>query len=1572
MRTKITRETVLKIAAAVCVVILVMLAGCGDKEPQNVNITPGSANIQEGESVRFQAAALNKAGDRLPDADISWRVEGDIGTIDATGTFTATQAGEAQVVAAAGEASGRATVTVTPLPPKLASIRIEPEQASAKVGDSVNFEASGISERDREMPDVAIEWSIEGEAGSISEQGSFEALKPGEATVIARSGEFSAQAAISVAPPTIAVIRVNADREKALPGTKLHMTVTATTADNRPAAYTTVNIHSTRDDLRLSTNTLSLDESGVGVVEAHLPPEPGAMEVVFEGGEASLAMSVEATRVVRIEIKPDDDTYEAGQSVDFTAVGHDAHGNSTPVNAEWSLTGEVARIEQNGRVAMARPGDGILLASYADILTGQPFTVEAGAPAEVLVSPAEVSLQAGNTVSFEAEPRNRYGYPLLAEVAWRVEGDIGEVSGDGFFQAWKAGEGRVVAESSDAAGSAEVKVEHGPLASVIIDIQKTTITAGETVELKAYGADAHGNRFDLTPEWFISKSLGAIDKEESTFTARYAGSGEIRALADGTSAARAIEVVPSEIVRLDINPAKVDLIAGESVAFEVMGHDEFGNRVDIEPRFSMADNLGSLQENGVFKAHISGSTIVTVAANELEARATVTVEPSDMVRVTMDPPERLTLPAGQRQQFIAQGFDEFGNVVTTDTQWTVAPDLGEMGPQGSFLPKKIGKGKVTAVVTQERTGIEMSSAVSLTVDPGPTARIDLQPMSLLMEAGEEQQFSAEAYDKYGNPTGVDIQWSAVGAVGSVDEHGIFRANKARETKVRAGAGGVFTVADVQVTPSEVAFLKIVPSEITLEGGASIRLHAIGEDRFGNSTDPEVTWSLTEPEIGRIDQDGTLTGMKAGTGLVLASSRNLVDKATLRVEKSEPALIEVLPSSVTLNAGDTVNFRARGMDSGGNEIEISPAWTVKGDVGVIDGQGTFEGRIRGSGAVLAKVEDLIGEADVVVMPGAPAEILVEPESIDLSAGESQKFNVRVKDGYGNLLEDVSYSWSISPDLGIIGADDVFTAHTVGRGALKVTSRTVSIQVPVSITHGPLAGIRVRPASFQAEAGARSALEAEGYDAYGNDVPTEPVWSVTGGLGTFPEPGVFEARQSGTGHVSAAVGDVAGTADVEVKPGPVKHIDVLPRKVRLEAGSRLDFAAEAYDALGNAVPVDYAWTVGDGRAATISSQGSFISDTAHRTEVMATAAGVTGRAEVEVVHSAIDELRVTPSEVFLTAGERKNLSVSGRDRFGNKAPVETAVMTVDPERLGRFVDDNVFEAAGAGKGSITISAEGLRRVIPVKVSTGALVRIEIRLPEDDLRAANTYEFTAVGFDKGGNEVPTEPLWAVSDDIGSIDPASGQFHARKAGRALVTARSGGVTAFRWIEVNAGKLYSLFVNPNPVTLQSGEMKVFSIEGLDVEENPVDVNRDGAQWKVVGRIGSLQDPGVFVATKMGKGKVTAAIGDLIGQSYVTVEPGVPDPENSRVRLTYPILPADGASKSDILITVRDAHDNPVPEVRVTLISDRESDTLVQPPHTDKEGGTSGSIRSSKPGISAVTALVDGTMIPARTEVIFE
>ncbi|HYS72011.1 MAG TPA: hypothetical protein VEM95_06275, partial [Thermoplasmata archaeon] len=64
-----------------------------------IMVSPTASNMKEGDQVAFTAIAYDVKGNEVPGGNVAWRVDGDVGTIDAEGLFRATRAGHGLVVA---------------------------------------------------------------------------------------------------------------------------------------------------------------------------------------------------------------------------------------------------------------------------------------------------------------------------------------------------------------------------------------------------------------------------------------------------------------------------------------------------------------------------------------------------------------------------------------------------------------------------------------------------------------------------------------------------------------------------------------------------------------------------------------------------------------------------------------------------------------------------------------------------------------------------------------------------------------------------------------------------------------------------------------------------------------------------------------------------------------------------------------------------------------------------------------------------------------------------------------------------------------------------------------------------------------------------------------------------------------------------------------------------------------------------------------------------------------------------------------------------------------------------------
>ncbi|MDY6965683.1 MAG: lamin tail domain-containing protein [Halobacteriota archaeon] len=147
----------------------------------------------------------------------------------------------------------------------------------------------------------------------------------------------------------------------------------------------------------------------------------------------------------------------------------------------------------------------------------------------------------------------------------------------------------------------------------------------------------------------------------------------------------------------------------------------------------------------------------------------------------------------------------------------------------------------------------------------------------------------------------------------------------------------------------------------------------------------ITWNTTDLEPG----DYTIT-VKASIPIDddwtnNEGARDVVLEETVQSQLSK---IEVIPSSVTLDLGDTQPFTATGYDQYGKEMMgIIFDWSSSnGTVGTVDGTGFFTANETGITTVNATNESVIGFASVTVSAEPPAPGVVINEFVSKNATE----------------------------------------------------------------------------------------------------------------------------------------------------------------------------------------------------------------------------------------------------------------------------------------------------------------------------------------------------------------------------------------------------------------------------------------------------------------------------------------------------------------------------------------------------------------------------------------------------------
>jgi hypothetical protein len=437
--------------------------------------------------------------------------------------------------------------------------------------------------------------------------------------------------------------------------------------------------------------------------------------------------------------------------------------------------------------------------------------------------------------------------------------------------------------------------------------------------------------------------------------------------------------------------------------------------------------------------------------------------------------------------------------------------------------------------------------------------------------------------------------------------------------------------DTPVTPPVLATIIVAPDP-TMSIGESRQFTALGVDASGGTFIIAPIWDVVAGG-GSITADGVFTaGTASGTfqQTVRATSGGISGSSTVIVRAGPLASITITGSSAPLDAGDTIQFAGFGHDAYGNDVAVSPTWSVVAGGGTIgSATGLFTaGTVAGTfpNTVSARSGSISGFATVTVAVGALAKLSIVPAQLSIGIGGTQVLVATGVDSGGNAVK-VNPRWAVVAGGGTIDASGLFVAGSVSGNfpnTIEATSSSVTAFASVTITAGALATIVISAAPPTLPAGASWQFTAVGKDANGNVITIVPVWSVVAGGGVIDaSTGVFTAGTK-TGSfpntVKVTSGGITAFRTVTIGAGALQKIIVTPASASIGTGAVTKFAATGTDAAGNVVAIVPIWSVVAGGGSINENDGIFTAGAVAGTyanTVQASSAGIVGRATVTIV-------------------------------------------------------------------------------------------------------------------------------------------------------------------------------------------------------------------------------------------------------------------------------------------------------------------------------------------------------------------
>lgn len=216
------------------------------------------------------------------------------------------------------------------------------------------------------------------------------------------------------------------------------------------------------------------------------------------------------------------------------------------------------------------------------------------------------------------------------------------------------------------------------------------------------------------------------------------------------------------------------------------------------------------------------------------------------------------------------------------------------------------------------------------------------------------------------------------------------------------------------------------------------------------------------------------------------------------------------------------------------------------------------------------------------------ISISPTSVTLKAASSQQFMAKAYDKY-NLSVDVSFSWETN--CGSVTQEGLFTAQNlVCQGYVRVKHSNLSADASITIIPAELASMEIIPVSLKIPVASTYQFLAKTYDMYGN-LGNYPIdWSCT--IGNIDINGFFSSgTTTGSGKVKATSDNFSVESIVEISPGSLFSIVVIPSFAEIEIGSSLQFQGIGYDEFFNSITgLTYLWSVEPGLG-SITENGLF---------------------------------------------------------------------------------------------------------------------------------------------------------------------------------------------------------------------------------------------------------------------------------------------------------------------------------------------------------------------------------------------
>lgn len=708
---------------------------------------------------------------------------------------------------------------------------------------------------------------------------------------------------------------------------------------------------------------------------------------------------------------------------------------------------------------------------------------------------------------------------------------------------------------------------------------------GESAKLAV--AITPDNSTDKSIVWTTSDSEVAV-VTDGVVTALKAGTAEIVATTCNGLEAKCTVTVTCKVSGVALDYPTITLEEGETQQLTAKVYPSRASNLEVSWE-SSDTGIALVSNDGLVKGVKAGTATITVktADGDFTDECEVIVK-SRVADISLSKAET-SLYVGDTETLTAtitpaNASDKAVNWYSEDES------IAKVSANGQITGVKAGKTVICATTVDGGKHAQCEVTVYNHV-----SKVSLDKAELLLYVGGEGA-SLKASVLPEDAPDRTVSWESSDAkVATVDANGNVSPVAEGTAVITVKTTDLGLTASCKVTVKKIVLvesLTLSKTEARIDVGATLTLTATVSPK--DVTDGSLTWSSSDATVASVDQNGKVTGKKAGKATITVKANDASGKtATCVVTVGVPVTgVSFNVSSKTINRGETYTITATITPSNATDKTLQWATSDPTVATVTDGKVT--GVKSGKTTITATNPDSGKSATCTITVTVKVDkITLSDTKLTLTEGESKKVTATVTPADA---ENPKLKWSSKNEaVATVSEDGTITA--VGEGTVIIRAdatdgsgkyATVSVTVKAEVV--PIEKIVLDKTSLKLKEGATATLKAT---VYPTDQKTASVqWiSVNSNIASVDDNGVVTAVSAGSTKIKVVASDdptkfAECSVDV-LAPVKVDEITLDKTSETLAVGGSVALTATVAPA--DAEDKSIAWSSSNTSVATVDQNG-----------------------------------------------------------------------------------------------------------------------------------------------------------------------------------------------------------------------------------------------------------------------------------------------------------------------------------------------------------------------------------------------